>query len=140
MNIAYFNHSQRQQNTPAFTAPPALSTTGAWLLSAWPLCPAAKEVSLPLRHTYTTLPSTELFFNPLPEPKFESDKNNVENTMSNVCSKSHKALLGQGPSKYPSHWMLAILGWLILSIHVLFFKLFCDKSKTNVQTLRFFVC
>lgn len=57
--------------------------------------------------------------------------------MSNVCSKSHKALLGYGPSKYPSHWMLAILGCLILSIHVLFFKSFCDKSKTNVKTVNF---
>lgn len=58
--------------------------------------------------------------------------------MSDVCSKPHKALLGHGPSKYPSHWMLVILGCLILSIHVLFFKSFCDKSKTNVKTVNFF--
>lgn len=89
--------------------------------------------------TYEVEDSKEALFQSTSEPKFESKKNNVENIMSNVCSKSHKALLGHGPSKYPSHWMLAILGCLILSIHVLFFKSFCDKSKTNVKTVNFFI-
>lgn len=89
--------------------------------------------------TYEVRDSKQALFQPTSEPKLESDKNNVENIMSNVCSKSHKALLGSGPTKYPSHWMLAILGCLILSIHVLFFKSFCDKSKTNVKTVNFFI-
>lgn len=80
MNIPYFNHSQSQENTHTYTAPPAHSTTGACLPSARPLRFAAKEQfpcswgARRLRHTYTALPPSELFFSPLQSPNVSLTK------------------------------------------------------------------